>query len=850
MNFPRWVVGCLGFAAGAGGLAPLEGEAAPQLRVPPLKQAYERIEPGWSRERLSVKFHDGTDIRAVAGELRGREIAGQPGLRAVLAKLHNHWWRAHTVDDETLRQWRERGEAMSGEALPDLRLLFEVDIPRGLDALEILNALQALDCVEYAAPVPEKASLPLAPPPERIVWQDYLQASPAGIDADYLWATYGTRGAGVRVVDIEHDFNASHADLPAVSLIPGGAPYTAGGNDHGTAVLGIMAMRPNNGFGGNGIAPDAQYFFAYAVKALSPLNFDVGDAILRSMPSLSPGDIILVEQQIAGPNANETTQEGYVSIEWFKPWYDAVKTAIANGFIVVLPAGNGYRNLDDPMYATGNGGHYPFLAQNDSGAIYVGAGASSPATLGSDAVRARLPFSNYGSRVNVQGYGERVYTTGYGLESSTPADPNYHFTWDFRGTSAAAPMVAGAAALMQSAYKQKSGKPGMNSRAMRAILEGRGLPQQAGVNPVSQKIGPLPHLREAVLATYPTWQPVKLPGTVKTGPLDDYDGDGVQNLMEFALGMNPKLATRVGLPVVDFPNGVPRMFYQTDWSAGTTRYIPETSTDLVNWNSMELGGTTADNKLEYIVAGSRTGQAAWGNTIRLDTQGLTVGKKYKIQLVFREPFFNGVPTPEGRGTTKRTFNIRFGQGDVANPATTFAVEGMNIIDMIGGWENLGTTALAWTYTFEATATKFRIDLTTGTEGVPVLNAYTLEAVSADSVISGSLFTVSGPAPSNLDLTGNFVVALGLGSDATFRKVGDANFTGFSSSGTGPVTYTNGGYSVISPSVNAIGTNWNPLEFGIGLTIESMGRSGWAESFRVTASAAGPSRFLRLRVVHD
>jgi hypothetical protein len=195
--------------------------------------------------------------------------------------------------------------------------------------------------------------------------------------------------------------------------------------------------------------------------------------------------------------------------------------------------------------------------------------------------------------VNVQGYGERIYTSGYGTselagETSDPPNPNYDFTWNFRGTSGAAPIVTGAAVLVQSAYKQQSGKSGMDSWSMRAILQGRGAPQQAGVNPVTQKIGPMPNLRESVLATYFTWQPVRLPGSQRTGPLDDYDSDGVANLMEFALGMNPQLATQVGLPVVDYPGGVPRMFYQMDHSLGTTQFIPETSTDLANWTSAGL----------------------------------------------------------------------------------------------------------------------------------------------------------------------------------------------------------------------------------------------------------------------
>ena len=874
------------------GLAlPGRGAEAPQVadqarliaRNLPDKRALAEIPIGYSRQRISVKFHDGTDIRAVAGQLRGQEIAGQPGLRAVLAKLGKNWRRAHTTDDETLHQWRVRGEAMAGEALPDLRLQFEVTLPPGLDALQTVNALNALDCVEYAAPVPEKVSLPLTPPPERVYWQDYLQASPAGIDADYLWATFGTRGAGVRVVDIEYDFNANHADLPAISLIPGGAPYTAAGNDHGTAVFGIMAMKPNNGIGGNGIAPDAQYYFAYALKTLSPLYFDVGDAIVRSMPSLNPGDIILVEQQIAGPNANETTQEGYVSIEWFKPWYDAVKTAIANGFIVVLPAGNGYRNLDDPMYATGNGGHYPFLAQNDSGAIYVGAGASSPDTLGSDVTRARLPFSNYGSRVNVQGYGERVYTAGYGLESSTPADPNYHFTWNFRGTSSAAPIVTGAAALMQSAYKQRSGRPGMNSRAMRAILEGRGVPQQTGVYPVTENIGPLPNLREALLATYPTWQPLKLPGNVRTGPLDDFDGDGVANLMEFALGMNPQLNTQVGLPVVDFPGGVPRIFYQTDWSAGTTRYIPESSTDLVNWTG---SGLTIEN----------LGRSAWAESFRVTapadgprrflrlrveqvvtplaaqnllTENLT-DQLDDYNYVYSRSNMHAAPQnvadaagdPLSPGNQMLAFRTA---GDLTYPSAgaltyrtgtgfefdrvefTFAAYNYGYASNVwvraldkNGTEvplSLVSSNPAGEYNGQVNFTWYRVASASGLAGdntfdmsevsVVIRNENNAETTNAWATGIGTvnLTVAQDTQPVTLNYLDNRAIASGtmVGRD----EFGDA-------SGISSQTDWSAGATRHIPESSADLVKWS----GSGLTIETMGRSGWAESLRVTAPAAG------------
>jgi hypothetical protein len=158
-----------------------------------------------------------------------------------------------------------------------------------------------------------------------------------------------------------------------------------------------------------------------------------------------------------------------------------------------------------------------------------------------------------------------------------------------------------------------------------------------------------------------------------------------------------------------------------------------------NSNPLNFGSSAEDDRLEYIVGGSRTGQAAWGDTIRMDTTGLTIGNEYKIQLVFHEPFFNGA----GNGDTERTFDVRFGQGDVTNPTTLIAVDEMNIIAETGGFANITTTALLWTHTFEATATKFRIDLTTGSVGVPVLNAYTLEAIPEPSVAGLLMAAVTG-----------------------------------------------------------------------------------------------------------
>jgi serine protease len=179
--------------------------------------------------------------------------------------------------------------------------------------------------------------------------------------------------------------------------------------NHGTAVLGILRGL-DNGFGVRGIADQAALYFAAANTAS---GYNVGAAVTNCSNALRPGDIILIEQQIHGPNANSNQlgngQFGLVAVEWYKPYYDAIVAAVAAGRVVVEAAGNGEQNLDDPIYQQGNDGHAPFLPRNDSGAILVGAG-QSPVSSGTP--RAPSRFTNHGSTVDLQGWGDSVLSAG------------------------------------------------------------------------------------------------------------------------------------------------------------------------------------------------------------------------------------------------------------------------------------------------------------------------------------------------------------------------------------------------------------------------------------------------------
>ncbi|MBI4810156.1 MAG: T9SS type A sorting domain-containing protein, partial [Ignavibacteriales bacterium] len=177
--------------------------------------------------------------------------------------------------------------------------------------------------------------------------------------------------------------------------------------------------------------------------------------------------------------------------------YNLIITAICNGFHVVEAAANGYRNLDSSIYNTG---HAPFILQNNSGAIIVGAGAAPPSRFGSDTARSRLSFSNYGSRVSLQGWGEKVTTTGtlpFCSTLYTAEGKDYYYDSCFCGTSSASPVVAAAVALVQSRFETVYGKD-ITPLTMRAILRNTGTAQKSGQFPISQNIGPLPNMRAAI----------------------------------------------------------------------------------------------------------------------------------------------------------------------------------------------------------------------------------------------------------------------------------------------------------------------------------------------------------------
>jgi len=402
-----------------------------------------------------------------------------------------------------------------GTEIPDLSLYYRVLAPD--DRLEdITERLRRQDVVEAAYVKPpseppfwqmDASPLMEEPPlhtPDFRSRQGYLDASPGGINVRYAWRRRGGKGLNVRIIDIEGAWRFTHEDLTLNQggVVGGTVSPDIRWRNHGTAVAAEFGG-DDTFFGVTGISPEAN------VRAVSIFGgLGSAAAIRQAANMLNLGDIILIELHRPGPRFNFQSpqgQRGFIGIEWWPDDFDAIRYAISRGVIVVEAAGNGAENLDDNIYNTPAAGFpvswtNPFnLANRQSGAIIVGAGAPPPGTHGRDhgPDRSRLDFSNYGERLDVQGWGREVATAGYGdLQGGMNEDEWY--TDVFSGTSSASPIIVGTLACIQGIMHGLRRSPVSPARA-KDLLRRTGSPQQdAPGRPRSQRIGNRPNLQQLI----------------------------------------------------------------------------------------------------------------------------------------------------------------------------------------------------------------------------------------------------------------------------------------------------------------------------------------------------------------
>lgn len=454
--------------------------------------------------------------------------------RALLHDLSRGTWERlclgtpeEKIDDlreQAIAALAERPPARIPEVVPDMNNWFWYRVPEELDPDVVLARLRRLPEVEYAGPMPQEV-VPANLPPDMTVdpnpsgvYQAYLDpADVGGIDARYAWTLPGGAGQGVTVCSVEYDANRFHLDLmlggPDLVQRWGDTPQYSDGNfrEHGTGVLGIIGARDNN-FGITGIAHEAMLAYVPVATQATNGKANIANAIMLATVHLALGDVMVIEQQVAGPNrfvGDDDDQTGLVPAEWNRAAFDAIRLATIAGRIVVECAGNGRTHLELNVFTDPeiNSGHHPFAVSAsgapllDSGAILVGAGIS-PLFRDSTGVggyeRRHNGTSNFGRRIDVQSWGDNILSLGNRIAGTAPfyAGPPITFYTLFAGTSGAGAMVAGMAASLQGIAKQDLGRP-LRPEEMRDLLKAASLPQVIPTPPGSL-IGRMPTLRAAI----------------------------------------------------------------------------------------------------------------------------------------------------------------------------------------------------------------------------------------------------------------------------------------------------------------------------------------------------------------
>ncbi len=242
--------------------------------------------------------------------------------------------------------------------------------------------------------------------------------SPAyDINADAAW-NLGATGAGVTVGVVETGYDATHPDL-AANFNTTASQTLAGTTSHGTSVAGLVAA-DDNAIGGVGVAFNAKHARLY-----------IGAAQANADAFLFRNDLNAVKTNSWGP-----TDSGLVAFNSSME-RSAILSAVTSGrgglgTVFVWAAGNGSGNNDRVDYDPYASSRYTIsvgaIDADDHHSVYSEPGSSLMLVAPSDSTLATTTDTG-------------IYTTSGSTE----------YTSVFGGTSAAAPIAAGAVALVLSA---------------------------------------------------------------------------------------------------------------------------------------------------------------------------------------------------------------------------------------------------------------------------------------------------------------------------------------------------------------------------------------------------------------
>ena len=202
-----------------------------------------------------------------------------------------------------------------------LPAFFRIETP---DAEVVASLLEDDPRVERAwlafEPMPPPADIPPTTDDFRPLqsWLDEL-----GFTEAARWP--GGLGENVTIADVEYGWDPDHEDLEATIGAGGWGLDTEQYRFHGTSVLGEL-VAGDNGYGVTGAVPGARPL------VISPFdedgNYDVAAAIAGATDLLSPGDVLLIEQQ-AWDNGN------YCPISVDPAVFAAIEDAVAAGIVEI-----------------------------------------------------------------------------------------------------------------------------------------------------------------------------------------------------------------------------------------------------------------------------------------------------------------------------------------------------------------------------------------------------------------------------------------------------------------------------------------------------------------------------------
>ena len=204
---------------------------------------------------------------------------------------------------------------------------------------------------------------------------------------------------------------------------------------HGTHVTGIIGAKRNNGKGMDGVADNVKVMMVRVVPDGDEYDKDIALGIFYAVNN----------------GASVINMSFGKSFSPEKRWVDsAIRYAESKDVLIVHAAGNESMNIDSSDNFPNN--HYLF--SNDKANNFITVGASSDPKIRNGSLVA--DFSNYGKEsVDVFAPGMKIYST-------LPLKNEYG---NLQGTSMAAPVVSGLAALIRSYF------PGLSAKQVKQVIE-------------------------------------------------------------------------------------------------------------------------------------------------------------------------------------------------------------------------------------------------------------------------------------------------------------------------------------------------------------------------------------------